>query len=93
MKNKKKFFIIGGSAISIILAVVLCIVLIPKHGEEKPTESEPTESSNSTVVIDEPVLPLQLRILNFRRQVQSPKQNKSVFARNARMRISILRRK
>ena len=55
MKNKKKFFIIGGSAISIILAVVLCIVLIPKHGEEKPTESEPTESSNSTVVIDEPV--------------------------------------
>ena len=55
MKNKKKLFIIGGSAISIILAVVLCIVLIPKHGEEKPTESEPTESSNSTVVIDEPV--------------------------------------
>ena len=53
MKNKKKLFIIGGSAISIILAVVLCIVLIPKHGEEKPTESEPTESSNSTVVIDE----------------------------------------
>lgn len=55
MKNKKKLFIIGGSAITIILAVVLCIVLIPKHGEEKPTESEPTESSNTTVVIDEPV--------------------------------------
>ena len=55
MKNKKKFLIIGGSAIAIILAVVLCIVLIPKHGEEKPTESEPTESSNTTVVIDEPV--------------------------------------
>ena len=28
MKNKKKLFIIGGSAICIILAVVLCIVLI-----------------------------------------------------------------
>ena len=28
MKNKKKLFIIGGSAITIILAVVLCIVLI-----------------------------------------------------------------
>ena len=55
MKNKKKLFIIGGSAITILLAVVLCIVLIPKHGEEKPIESEPTESSNTTVVIDEPV--------------------------------------
>ena len=55
MKNKKKLFIIGGSAISIILAVVLCIALIPKHGEDKPAESEVTESAGSTVVIDEPV--------------------------------------
>ena len=55
MKNKKKLCIIGGSAACVILAVVLCIALIPKHGEDKPAESEVTESAGSTVVIDEPV--------------------------------------
>lgn len=55
MKNKKKLCIIGGAAVCLILAAVLCIVLIPKSGDSKPAESTPTESTGGTVVIDEPV--------------------------------------
>ena len=42
MKNKKKLFIIGGISVAVILAVVLCIVLIPKGDvpETKPSTSE-----------------------------------------------------
>ena len=55
MKNKKKLCIIGGAVLCVILAAVLCIVLIPKSGDSKPAESNPTKSTGGTVVIDEPV--------------------------------------
>ena len=51
MKTRKTF-IIGGSVIR-ILAVVLCRADTETRWETD--ESEPTESSNTTVVIDEPV--------------------------------------
>ena len=54
MKNKKKLCIIGVSALCIVVAVVLCITLIPKHNGDKPTESEAKETSSGTIVIDEP---------------------------------------
>ena len=54
MKNKKKLCIIGGAVLCGILAAVLCIVLIPKSGDSKPAESNPTKSTGGTVVIDEP---------------------------------------
>lgn len=55
MKNKKKLCIIGGAVLCVILAAVLCIVLIPKAGDSKPAETNPTGSTGGTVVIDEPV--------------------------------------
>lgn len=54
MKNKKKLCIIGVSALCIVVAVVLCITLIPKHNGDKPAESEAKETSSGTIVIDEP---------------------------------------
>ena len=54
MNNKKKLCIIGISTLCIVIAVVLCIVLIPKHSEDKPAESEVKETVSKAVVIDEP---------------------------------------
>ena len=54
MKNKKKLCIIGVSALCIVVAVVFCITLIPKHNGDKPAESEAKETSSGTIVIDEP---------------------------------------
>ena len=48
MKNKKKRCIIGVSALCIVVAVVLCITLIPKHNGDKPAESETKETSSGT---------------------------------------------
>lgn len=49
MKNKKKLCIIGVSALCIVIAVVLCITLIPKHNGDKPAESEAKEASSGTI--------------------------------------------
>lgn len=54
MNNKKKLCIIGISTLCIVIAVVLCIVLIPKHSEDKPAESEVKGTVSEAVVIDEP---------------------------------------
>lgn len=51
MKNKKKLCIIGVSALCIVVAVVLCITLIPKHNGDKPAESEAKKTSSGTIVI------------------------------------------
>ena len=54
MKNKKKLFIIGGSALAVILAVILLITLLPKNNDTPtPSETEPT-SETSDIVIDDP---------------------------------------
>ena len=53
MKNKKKLFIIGGSALAVILAVILLITLLPKNDDTpSPSETEPT-SETSDIVIDD----------------------------------------
>ena len=54
MKNKKKLFIIGGSVIAVVLAVVLIVALSPKQPDtpEPPSTEESTKATD--IVIEDP---------------------------------------
>ena len=54
MKNNKKLWLIASIAVAVIIAIVLCIVLLPGKEAEKP-ESESTVTTEQTEVnIDDP---------------------------------------
>lgn len=54
MKNKKKLFIIGGSAFALVVAIILCIALIPHDNKPvtEPETSETAESKTEVTIID-----------------------------------------
>lgn len=51
MKNKKKLFIIGGSALALVVAIILCIALIP-HDNKPVTEPETSETAESKTEVN-----------------------------------------
>lgn len=54
MKNKKKAFIIGGISLAVVVAIILCITLIPHKSEPAETETEAQTETTSDVSVDKP---------------------------------------
>lgn len=56
MKNKKKAFIIGGISLAVVVAIILCIVLLPKKpATDTPKPTETTDSTESNLVLETPI--------------------------------------
>lgn len=55
MKSKKKIFLIGGIALAVIIAIILCIVLTPKDTKQSDDKTAKTSSmEKSDVKVEEP---------------------------------------
>lgn len=56
MKNKKKAFLIGGISLAVVVAIILCIVLLPKKpATDTPKPTETTDSTESNLVLETPI--------------------------------------
>lgn len=54
MKNKKKALLIGGISLAVVVAIILCITLIPNNDKPAETETETQTETTTDVSVDKP---------------------------------------